>query len=309
MNNAFCRSKIVFLLLLVIPSGAFGAISPRTKMMLVDATYSCGTQVVGLFFKNVMRKQLLQQIDCYSADELARVKQVIEPYVSTDTLNDILSCIRRPKPLTLIEATGSCCFDDVIVIDPKIFGESKGKTLEQIALDSYIDLQRITAGIYKAPCSFTDVECAYIVLHEYGHKINHHYTTISDVISALKVCTIQMPLVALRAYVPNMKYRTLITLWLSGQSATIGHSFFERKKEFAADDYAFNVLKIDAPVGCIALEKLYKQLSKDFVLKADDKPSIGNRFLMTIADRSHPTIWSRYQHACRVAAKYGWTQK
>lgn len=309
MNNAFCRSKIFFLLLLVMPSATFGAISPRTKMMLVDATYSCGAQVVGLFFKNVMRKQFLQQIDCYSAGELARVKQVIEPYVSTDTLNDILSCIRRPKPLTLIKATGSCCFDDVIVIDPKIFGESGDKTFEKIIFDYYMDLQKITAGAYKEPCNFTDIECAYIVLHEYGHKINHHYTTISDVISALKVCTIQMPLVALRTYVPNMKYRTLIMLWLSGQSATIGHSFFERKKEFDADDYAFNALKIDAPAGCIALEKLYKQLNGNFVLKADDKPSIGNRVLMTIADQSHPTIWSRYQHACRIAAKYGWNQK
>jgi len=311
MKNTFSRCKSIFLLMLLMFSGALdAAISPRSKMMIIDATYSYGFQIVGLFFNTVMRKQFLQDIEPYSEQALENVKRIVAPYVPVNELNDILSCIRQPKAGSIIESIGPCCFYDCVVIDAKILIDEKDKTVDQILIDLAVSMRNMQMGISKKAVEYTDVERAYLILHEYGHKINHHYTSISDLITIAKVLAIQTPLIVLRSYMPEIKYKTLLTLGLSGQCSRLSHNYLERQKEYVADEYAFNMLKIDAPAACIALEKMYKSLNSQINITAsDDKPSIGMRVMMNIVDQGHPTIWSRYQHACKVAKKYGWKKE
>jgi len=280
MNSLLCRSKIIVLLLLLTTAGAAEAISPQLKNAFINfyTAYECYTQVKALVHIKIYRSWLLKEVEAYSADEVAMLKRIVEPYVSADDMNNILSCIRKPKHLSQLVAPCSLC--NLIVVNPRL--------------------------LLPTTCNMTDIEFAYIVLHEYGHVINGH-TNIRDMLNLCKALSINIPLIALQIYKPNMRHVLIqkITYKVYNESSIL----LQRRKEFVADDYAFNALKADAPVGCIALEKLYKSANYTITTRICDKPSVLSKAKILYFDRIHPTMWARYQHACRVAKKYGWKQE
>lgn len=279
MNSLLCRSKIIVLLLLLTTAGAAEAISPQLKNAFINfyTARECFNQVKALINTKIYRRWLLREVEAYSADEVAMLKRIVEPYVSTDDMNNILACIRKPKHLSQLVAPCSLC--NLIVVNPRL--------------------------LLPTTCNMTDVEFAYIVLHEYGHVINGH-TNIKDMLNLCKALSVNIPLIALQIYKPKINHLIIqtITYKVYNESSNL----LQRRKEFVADDYAFNVLKADAPAGCMALEKLYRAANYTINTKIGDKPSLFSKVKILYFDRIHPTMWARYQHACKVAKKYGWKQ-
>ncbi len=275
------RFKSIALLFLLSLSGIIQAIEPRTAAAIINTAKVLGAHA-GIFIgTKIQRRWMLREVELYSVDELADLKRIVEPYVSTDVLNTIIGCIRKPTYFSRLSAP--CSFNNLIIINPNI---------------------RLSST-----CDLSDVEFAYLVLHEYGHVISGHTSTRKDITNVLKGLSLQLPLIALQLYGPqNINHAKIQQAVAWGYF--FGTAFFTRRNEYVADDYAFNALKVDAPAGCVALEKILTQAHYTISQKISDKPSLFSRAKLSFFSwKTHPTIWSRYQHACKVAKKYGWKQE
>jgi len=269
-------NKSIVLLSLLMVSGAVQAIETQTIQVIANTARVCATHAAAFIFAKIQRRWMLREVQPYSADELADLKRIVEPYVSTDALNTILGCIRKPTYFS--QLSFPCSYNNLIIINPNIRLQSA--------------------------CDLTDVEFAYIVLHEYGHIVHGDVSPRKDLTNMLKGLSLQLPLIAFQLYKPNLNHTAIQQTVAYAYS--IGSIFFTRAHEYAADDYAFNALKADAPAGCMALEKLYRAFHFTIAKKIDEKPYLRSRVKMTVFDFIHPTLWTRYQRACTIAKKYGW---